>query len=279
MLKLSKPICTLIEKISGATGVLYEPTRIVRKAKAEAEALIIRTKAEIDAGEIQNRSLLRLVKEEIKKQDNIESIMEKSFKNINDNAIPEKIENDWLFYFFDKCKFISDDEMQELWGKILAGETNSPGIYSKRFLNFIAELDNSDAIVIVKLLKFCCLIDGVYVSPFLNFTDETLFISYDEERHLEELGLLRNSGIVEFGFKLNNGDELIIEYYGKKLKIIKKNEDKELISLGNINFTQNAQQLFKVIFDVKELSNFNENYYKEILNQLKENENIEILEL
>ncbi|MGL3176384.1 hypothetical protein [Escherichia coli] len=35
---LSEPGTKLIEKISDAIGVLYEPTRIRKKAKAEAEA-------------------------------------------------------------------------------------------------------------------------------------------------------------------------------------------------------------------------------------------------
>ena len=43
---LGKPIDTLIHKISDATGVLYEPTRIRRKAKAESDAAIISAKAE-----------------------------------------------------------------------------------------------------------------------------------------------------------------------------------------------------------------------------------------
>ena len=43
---LAKPIDTLIHKISDATGVLYEPRRMRRKAKAESEAAIISAKAE-----------------------------------------------------------------------------------------------------------------------------------------------------------------------------------------------------------------------------------------
>ena len=43
---LVKPIDTLINKISNATGALYEPRRIRRKAKAESEAAITSAKAE-----------------------------------------------------------------------------------------------------------------------------------------------------------------------------------------------------------------------------------------
>ena len=43
---LGKPIDTLIHKISDATGVLYEPRKIRRKAKAKSDAAIISAKAE-----------------------------------------------------------------------------------------------------------------------------------------------------------------------------------------------------------------------------------------
>jgi hypothetical protein len=35
---LAKPVTVLIEKISNAVGILYEPKKIVKRAKADAEA-------------------------------------------------------------------------------------------------------------------------------------------------------------------------------------------------------------------------------------------------
>ena len=46
----------LIEKISDATGVLYEPSRIVRRAKAEATAAIMRAEADVEIADIQQRA-------------------------------------------------------------------------------------------------------------------------------------------------------------------------------------------------------------------------------
>ena len=119
---LSKPITALIEKIASGTGVLYEPTRIKRKAIAEAEAKKIHALVDTEIHDIQKRALERFVREETIKQQNIESITEKTFEKLEDNAKPEEIENDWISNFFDKIKFISDDEMQDLWAKLLAGE-------------------------------------------------------------------------------------------------------------------------------------------------------------
>ena len=65
--KLAKPATVLIKKISDATGVLYEPTRIRRKAKAEADASKTKALIDLEIENIQNRALNRLVNEEIKK--------------------------------------------------------------------------------------------------------------------------------------------------------------------------------------------------------------------
>jgi hypothetical protein len=46
---------------------------------------------------------------------------------LTEAATPEKLEDDWITNFFDKCRLISDEEMQTLWSKVLAGEANAPG--------------------------------------------------------------------------------------------------------------------------------------------------------
>jgi formate-dependent nitrite reductase membrane component NrfD len=46
---LSGPITKLIETVSSGLGVLYEPTRIVLKAKTDAKTIKIIDKASIEA--------------------------------------------------------------------------------------------------------------------------------------------------------------------------------------------------------------------------------------
>ncbi len=46
---LSKPATKLIEAVRSATGIIYEPTRIRRKAKADADAKAAEAKAATDA--------------------------------------------------------------------------------------------------------------------------------------------------------------------------------------------------------------------------------------
>ena len=152
--ELSKPATVLIEKISDAVGGIAKPWQIRRVAKAEAEADKIKAIAHIEIDELQKRALQRFVVEEAKKQSNIEEITAKALPQVKDEAQPENIEDDWITNFFDKCRLISNDEMQILWSKVLAGEANSPGTYSKRTVNFLGSLDKSDAFLFQSLCGF-----------------------------------------------------------------------------------------------------------------------------
>ncbi|MDO8682256.1 MAG: DUF2806 domain-containing protein, partial [Armatimonadota bacterium] len=143
--ELSKPATVLIEKIAGAVGGIFEPCQIVRVAKAEAEAEIIKAETQIKITDLQRRALNRFVAEEAKKQDNMEQITQKAISQLANSSTPQNIEDDWIINFFDKCRIVSDEEMQSLWAKVLAGEANAPGTYSKRTVNLLSSLDTNDA--------------------------------------------------------------------------------------------------------------------------------------
>ena len=64
------------------------------------------------------------------------------------------MDNDWTVNFFDKCRIVSDDDMQTLWSRILAGEANSPGSYSKRTVNFVSEISKEEADLFTSLCGF-----------------------------------------------------------------------------------------------------------------------------
>ena len=84
---LAKPATVLIEKVSNAVGVLYEPRRIRKRAEAEADAEKIKALAGIELSEIQQRGIERLVQQEARKQENIGSLT----SLINARTSPTKI--------------------------------------------------------------------------------------------------------------------------------------------------------------------------------------------
>ena len=66
-----------------------------------------------------------------------------------------------LSIFFEKSRIVSDNEMQELWSRVLAGEANDPGTYSKRTVNFLSDLDKGEAALFTKLCGFVWLMGNL----------------------------------------------------------------------------------------------------------------------
>ncbi len=133
--ELTKPATVLIEKISNAVGVLWEPNQIRRVAQAKADAAMTLAKSDIEIDEVQRRVAHRFVEEETRKQLNMESIVGKAIGDVDPNAPTEDVQDDWIANFFDKCRSVSDDDMQRLWSRILSGEANTPGSFSRKTVN------------------------------------------------------------------------------------------------------------------------------------------------
>jgi len=152
--ELSKPATILIEKVSNAIGAVYLPHQIKGIARAEAEAGKIRALAEIEITDLQRRAIVRMVQEESKKQENIEAILAGTLENLNETSKPEKLDDDWISNFFEKCRVISNPEMQSLWSKILSGETNSPGTFSRRTIDLVSTLGKERRRSIHQTLRF-----------------------------------------------------------------------------------------------------------------------------
>jgi hypothetical protein len=87
----------------------------------------------------------RFLVEEAQKQRNIEAITQQALPLLNEESDPRNVDNDWIANFFDKSRIVSDNEMQILWARILAGEANAPGQYSKRSVNLLSSFDKRDA--------------------------------------------------------------------------------------------------------------------------------------
>ena len=151
---LAKPATVLIEKIADAISGIFLPAQIVRVARAEAQAALIRAEANAQMPVVQQRAIQRLIDEEVKKQENIEEVTRLALPQLTNEAKPESVENDWIVNFFDKCRLTSDHEFQALWSRVLAGEANSPGSFSRRTVNFVATLEKSDAEQFTALCSF-----------------------------------------------------------------------------------------------------------------------------
>ena len=247
---LTKPANTLIEKISDAIGGIFRPHQIVRVAEAEAKAEAIRVATQIEVTELQRRAMCRFIMEEAKKQNNIETITAKALPEVGEEASPERVEDDWIADFFDKCRLISDEEMQTLWAKILAGEANSPGKFSKRTIDLLSSMDKSDAWIFSRLCSFCVKMDDsnrvyplVYNVSTKIYTDCS--INFTSLSHLESIGLIHFNNLS--GYVWQNVPQVqSFDYFSRQIRVKFPNLENNVFQLGKAILTRTGEQLVPI---------------------------------
>ena len=241
---ISKPADTLIKKVSNAVGGLFVPYQIKRVAKAETEAAMIKAQSDIEITDLHRRAMHRWIDEEARRQKNMEDITNKALSQLNKEANPDSMEDDWITNFFDKSRIVSDDEMQTLWSRVLAGEANTPGTYSKRTVRFLSDLDKTDADLFSKLCGFSWMM-GVVV-PLVFDAQAEIYkrygINFNSLSHLESIGLVRFEPLTVF--RSNNLPKIFsISYYSKLLFLEMPKDVDNQLEIGHVILTKIGQEL------------------------------------
>lgn len=183
----------LVKRVADAVGGFARPFQIKRIARAEAEALVIRTEAELEVDDIRRRALRRFLDEEVAHQRNMESVTEAALKHVTEAANAQRIGQDWLVNFFDKARLISEGDMQELWARVLAGESNGAGSFSRRTVNILGDMDATDAELFKTLCSFTWDVGGT-IQPLIFDASHELFkrhgLKFVDIQHLASLGLI-----------------------------------------------------------------------------------------
>lgn len=244
---LSKPATVLIEKVCNAVGVLYEPTRMRRAAQAEADAERIKALARVELTSLQERAVERLVHQEERKQQNIETITWQAAAQLAPDANPEKLEEDWVAHFFKQCETVSDKEMQSLWAKLLAGEATKPSTYSKRTVDFVASMDKRDAALFTLLGRFVWSLDDptpIILDPNADYL-KTIGLSFTSFKHLDAIGLVSFESVA--GYQVNGlAKHAVAVYFGRPVIIEFSQESNNTLELGKVLFTATGKELFSI---------------------------------
>lgn len=212
----SRATDAFVKKVSEGMGGFFELHKAKRLATAGVEAAIVSAQGEPGVGDLQRRAMFRFLEEESRRQQNIEGIAAKALPHIKEDAKPENMDDDWVTNFFEKSRIVSDEEMQGLWSRVLAGEANSPRTYSKRTVNFLADLDKKDAALFTKLCGFVWNI-GAFIPLLFKLDDkivESQGIDFDSLNHLQSIGLITFSAIAKHE-RQNLNPKFVVFYYGE----------------------------------------------------------------
>lgn len=212
---LAKPAEALVNRIADAIGVWWSPHQVVRNAHAEAKAELIRSEGRVKIEEIEKRALQRFIREEARAQENIEQIIGMALPQLDAEAPIEDVDADWLFNFFDKCKQISNKDMQRIWAKMLAQEGNAPGAFSRVTVGLMAFFEARDLRLFAEFCAHCVVIAGVpYAMTWKDAELQTNRFTVSEEviSELELMDLILPSQ-GEFSPPIAPGGQVDILYF------------------------------------------------------------------
>jgi len=201
---------------------------------------------------LENRTQQRVQFKEQKRQLNIESITQKAADNLaSDSKVSdEPVDEDWTSRFFNYAEDISNDDMQGLWGRILAGEIKKPKSYSLRALDILRTLSTEEAEVFIKFGSLAIHSGGT--AFLLNFENEKLLeedyqLNFSERLLLEELGLLAANDLQFKIAKTDNTSRQVIFTIGKTVVVHEKLKEKPEQRLQVLVFTKIGQELLQLV--------------------------------
>jgi Protein of unknown function (DUF2806) len=167
----------LLETIGNGLGMLFEPLRIrlqawaesgasISKAKAEREVKVIesQTDGKIELVRIKDRDLIADAKERAKervrsrdekRQEHLEAVAAHAALEAPETVSDDPVDEDWFAFFVNGCEDVSNEQMQSVWGRILAGEVSKPGSFSLRTLAAVRTMSQLDAEVFT---RFCSVV-------------------------------------------------------------------------------------------------------------------------
>ena len=265
---LAEPANRLIDALADAVGGMFAPWQVRRMGQAHADANVVQARADAESElirartevSIQERAASRSLAEAITHQANFENILAKAIQQLDPHhASPERMDIDWITNFFDKTRIVSDEEIQNLWAKILAEEANRPGSFSRKTINLMSNLDRRHAETFRTLCDFIWKINDRPTIIDVDITDHFYNdrgINHESMSDLFELGLVSRY-ILGFDSSANmiRGREPVLsienkaaiaEYANHRVELTFPDGDRNYLWVGNWKLTQSGTELFRL---------------------------------
>ena len=162
--------------------------------------------------------------------------------------------------------------MQLLWGKILAGEANKPGTFSRRTLNTVATLERRDAELFTRFCGFVWRFEELRPLVFgaQGHVLHRLGMSFDDLLSLTSLGLIHFDAGTGYRATYNSashqGGNLVGRYFDYYVEFEKTGGGPQILDMGKALLTQTGKELYPIAD-----GEFNQEYFSETLIFLAQN--------
>lgn len=182
------------------------------------------------------------------------------------NRPSSNIDYDWLLLFFEYAKNISNEQIQKIWGIILAEKYNGNDSVNRRLIYCLYMMDAKMAMLFEKICYQTVILiseydhghihkEIEYIPLDLSMKDlvslifqELEFSSYDtaDLELLEEIGLITYNEKEYNTYQIKNGSYIVINNTTHHLKLDNEKNDNNL-RLSHIKFTTVGKTLYKIL--------------------------------
>jgi hypothetical protein len=243
--KEMKIIATAVKENFQITGgIEYIDEKIAISSPKEQPILITPS--------LEERTQDRINYQEAKKQLNIENVTAFAAEELrNEEPITdEPLDEDWTTRFFRIAEEVSNEEMQALWGKILAGEIKEPKTYSLRTLELIRNLSKNEANTFMKAANFAvntANANFIFKTNDVDLLSNTYNINYGDIALLTEIGLIQPGDFVSYQLQQQSSDNQRVLTSGNVVLIVKIKANTPTIQMPVNVFINAGNELLKLI--------------------------------
>lgn len=235
-------ISTWIRRASQPVEDKTDARSLITKAVAEAAA-----KEASSDPEIVRAAIEAYLPKELRRAENKARVVQAAATTLieqpESKASSDEIDEDWLNMFERSCEDASSEQMQRMWGRVLAGEITEPGRFAKSTVRLISELDKQTA----ECFEEYC---SNSVQGVLFHVDEIVF-PVDKLIQLESAGLITGaSGAFGWVAPVLNGNQVAI--LGRKLALLGVLETGGGFSITASQFTKAGSEISTLILPTDE---------------------------
>ena len=255
MKPLSKVAIAFMDKMEKALGWIVMP-----KGKgADQEEAIRFYIQEIEKKEemppLMRAALISQARKTLKEYCNINDIVQIAIEQMDKNANPEELDDDWFSYFYEHAKNMNREDVKILWGKLLASECNKSGSVPKTLIHILSMMSKENADDFESL---CGFIVDTYNSK--GFVEKILIVppdyssisegrlSYDKIMNLEALGLLNQTDKLRIYFDDDIPPIDKVVYNDSEISLKYKTN---YLFIGEVNLTNSGRVLSNIIIGKK----------------------------
>ena len=182
----------------------------------------------------------------LKNQSAVAQIAQEVAKEGTDFSPESSVDNEWLERFMDSAKFVSDEDLQIIWGNILAKEFEEPNSTPPSVIRILSEITPTYAHAFQILCSLAVILEATSISddennqplePFLKIILpepdnleylEPYGIDFSKLNELETLGLIQFSPLDGYILQFDSNRHPIVHLtYGKNSVTITKYPHKE----------------------------------------------------